>query len=137
MDKGMRISITSGTIVTTLLVLVGAYIFWLLRDLALLVLTAIVIASAIAPGVAFFVRYRIPRFISALLVYVLVFGVLFVVLYLFLPPIVSDAAGFLSAMPRYLDTISVPSSLSTITDATGFGSGGEGTQSFVQALLSL
>ena len=86
MDKEIRVSITSGTIFTALLIVVGVYLFWILRDLALLVLTAIIIASAIEPGVAFFIRYRIPRFISALLVYVLVFGAIFAILYFFFPP---------------------------------------------------
>lgn len=136
MDKEIRVSITAGTVFTTLLVVAGAYLFWILRDLALLVLTAIVIASAIEPGVAFFIRYRIPRFISALLVYVLVFGSVFAVLYLFFPPIIADAAGFLSAMPQYLDTINSASPFSNITSATSFASGPQGTQSFVQTLLS-
>ena len=45
MDKELNVSITSRTVVTTLLILAGVYVFWLLRDLALLVLTAIIIAS--------------------------------------------------------------------------------------------
>ncbi|MCR4275838.1 MAG: AI-2E family transporter [Candidatus Parcubacteria bacterium] len=136
MDKEIRVSITASTIFTALLVVAGAYLFWILRDLALLVLTAIVIASAIEPGVAFFIRYRIPRFISALLVYVLVFGSVFSVLYLFFPPIIADAAGFLSAMPQYLDTINSASPFSNLTSATSFASESQETQSFVQTLLS-
>jgi predicted PurR-regulated permease PerM len=138
MGKEIRVSITSGTVFATLLIIAGAYVFWLLRDLALLVLTAIVIASAIEPGVAFFIRYRIPRFLSALLVYVLVFGSLSALLYFFFPPIISDAANFLSAMPRYLDTLNASASFSSIADATSFvGGGQQGIQSFVQTLLSL
>ncbi len=137
MDKEIRVSITPGAVVTTLLVVAGAYVFWLLRDLALLVLTAIVIASAIEPGVAFFIRQHIPRFIAALLVYVLVFGSVFFILYLFFPPIVSDAANFLSAMPRYLDTINVSTSFPSITNAASLANGGNGTQPFMQTLLSL
>ncbi|MDP1707401.1 MAG: AI-2E family transporter [bacterium] len=136
MDRDIRVSITSGTIATALFIVIGAYLFWILRDLALLVLTAIVIASAIEPGVAFFIRYRVPRFISALLVYVLVFGSVFSILFFFLPPIVTDAADFLSSAPRYLDTINIPASLSNIADATGFSGQGD-TQSFIQTLLSL
>ncbi len=136
MDKEIRVSITSGTIITTLFIVMGLYLLWILRDLALLVLTAIVIASAIEPGIAFFIRYRIPRFIAALLLYVLVFGTVFSILFFFLPPIISDAANFLSAMPRYFDTIPIPSSFSNIADATNFISGQEGIQSFVQTLLS-
>jgi predicted PurR-regulated permease PerM len=136
MDKEIRVSITPGGVITTLLVIAGAYVVWLLRDLILLVLTAIVISSAIEPGVVFFVRRRIPRFIAALLVYVLVFGALFLVLYLFFPPIVSDATGFLSAMPHYLDTINLSTSFPSIS-AADLSNSSSGTQSFVHTLISL
>jgi predicted PurR-regulated permease PerM len=136
MDKEIRVSITPGGVVTTLLVIAGAYVFWLLRDLVLLVLTAIVIASAIEPGVAFFIRRRLPRFLAALLVYVFVFGALFIILYFFFPPIISDAASFLSAMPQYLDSINLSTSFPSINAADLANSSG-GTQSFLRTLLSL
>ena len=137
MDRDIRFSITPGAVFMTLLIVAGAYVFWLLRDLVLLVLTAIVIASAIEPGVAFFVRHRIPRFISALLVYVLVFGSVFSIIYFFFPPIIADAAGFLSAMPKYLDTLNLSAPFSNITSATSLISNAQETQSFVNTLLSL
>jgi predicted PurR-regulated permease PerM len=136
MDKEIRVSITTKTVVTALFVIVGAYVLWLLRDLVLLVLTAIIIASAIEPAVLFFVRRRIPRFFSALLVYVLVFGSLFSLFYFFFPPIVVDAAKFLSAAPKYLDTLNISSSFPSIANATGFIGNQSGAQSFVQTLLS-
>ena len=136
MGKDIRISITSGTVITALFIITGAYVLWLLRDLALLVITAIVIASAIEPGIAFFIRWSVPRFIAALLVYILLFGSLFILLYFFFPPIITDAANFLSAMPNYIDEISVSSAFPGITDATAFISGQEGIQSLVQTLLS-
>ena len=112
----MRISITANTITTALFIVVGAYVLWLLRDLVLLVLTAIVIASAIEPWIAFLIRRHIPRFFSAILVYVLLLGSIFSLLYFFFPPIIADAANMFSAMPQYLDTLNVPSSLSGITN---------------------
>ncbi|MFA5744735.1 MAG: AI-2E family transporter [Candidatus Paceibacterota bacterium] len=138
MDKEFRISITSGTIVTALSIVVGAYVLWLLRDLVLLVLASIVIASAIEPWVLFFIRRHIPRFLSALLVYILVFGSLFVLLYFFLPPIIADTANFLSSLPRYLDTLNASDSFSNITNATNLiNTQGEGIQSMLNTLLSL
>lgn len=131
MNKEIKVSITSGTVFAALFIVAGAYLFWLLRDLALLVLTAIVIASAIEPGVAFFIRHRFPRFISALLVYVLVFGSVFALIFFLFPPIIADAAGFLSATPKYLETLNA---------ASPFGSTsliGGGESSFTQTLLSL
>lgn len=136
MDKEIRVSITMGTVISALLVVAGAYVLWLLRDLALLVLTAIVIASAIEPGIAFIIQYRIPRFVAALLVYIFVFGSVFSVLYLFFPPIVTDTADFLSAMPRYLDTINVTNPLSSSGGATSAVGAQSQTQSFIQTLLS-
>ncbi|MEK7100122.1 MAG: hypothetical protein AAB883_03230, partial [Patescibacteria group bacterium] len=77
MDKNVSITITTGTMLRTLLILVLAYAVWTLRDLFLLVLTAIVIASAIEPGVSFFTKRRIPRIAAVAFMYFAVFGSLF------------------------------------------------------------
>ncbi len=137
MDKHLRITITPNTFVTAILVVAGAYIFWLLRDLALLVLTAIVIASAIEPEIAFFIRHRIPRFFAAILVYVLIFGSLFLLFYFFLPPIIADTAGFLSALPQYLDTVNASGSLAQFTNASMLVSGSYDLPSFVKTIFSI
>jgi len=137
MDKEIRVAITSGTIATAILVIAGAYTFWLLRDLALLVLAAIVIASAIEPEIAFLIRHRIPRFFAAILVYVLVFGSVFCLLFFFFPPIISDLAGFLSAMPQYLEALNAAGSFPSLTNATSLVGSSHDIQSFVQTLFSL
>src|SRR3989344_5905186 len=72
-------SIAPGSVILTIVILVGAYTLWFLRDLVLLVLTAIVLASAIEPGVSFFVRYRLPRIVLVLLLYVIVLSFYFAV----------------------------------------------------------
>ena len=138
MGKDIRIFITPGSVAIALGVFLGAYVLWLLRDLVLLVLTAIIIASAIEPWIAFFIRWHLPRFLSALLVYVLVFGGVFSLLYFFFPPIVADAASFLSGMPKYLETLNLSGPLSSFASAGDLiATTGGGTQSFVQTLLSL
>ncbi len=137
MDRKFNISITPSTIVIAVFIIAGAYAFWLLRGLALLVLAAIVIASAVEPSIAFFIRRRLPRFAAALLVYVLVFGSVFALLYFFFPPIVADAANFLAAMPQYLNTINAPSSLSNLANATNIVGAQGQTSSFIRTLLSV
>lgn len=137
MDRELRISITGGTVVSAILIGLGAYIIWLLRDLVLLVFTAVVIASAIEPGVAFFTRRRVPRFVAALLMYVGVFGSVFALIYFFFPPIIGDAANFLSTVPQYLDTLNVPSTFSGLSSATDFLGSQNQAQSIVQSLVSL
>lgn len=137
MNKEVQVTITPGTIVSAILLIAGAFLLWTLRDLVLLVITAIVIASAIEPGVAFFIRYRIPRFFSVILIYVLAFGSVFLTLYFFFPPIIADAAGFLSSLPRYLETINVSSSFPSFQSASSLLGSSRDLQSFVQTLLSL
>lgn len=137
MDKEIRVSITSGTVATALFIVAGAYVLWLLRDLVLLVLTAIIIASAIEPEIAFLIRHRIPRFFAAILTYVILFGSVFALLYFFFPPIIADAAEFLSAMPRYIEAINATSSFSNITSASNLIGSSHDLQSFVQTLFSL
>jgi predicted PurR-regulated permease PerM len=137
MQRDVHVALTPGTVVTTLLVLFGAYVLWLLRDLALLVLTAIVIASALEPGIGFFIRARIPRFFAALLMYVLVLGSVFSLIYFFFPPILADATSFLSAVPQYLDTLAVPNSFSGLAQATDLLGSSNQAQSILASLISL
>src|SRR3989344_3248240 len=137
MEREIRVAITPNTVITALLVVFGAYVLWLLRDLALLVLTAIVIASAIEPSIAFFSRRGIPRFFATLLMYVLVLGSFFSLIYFFFPPIIAAAASFLSVAPQYLNTLSVPGSFSGIASATDFLGSQHQAQSIISALVSL
>ncbi|MDP2594150.1 MAG: AI-2E family transporter [bacterium] len=135
--KDTRFAIAPGSVVTVLLIIAGAYVLWLLRDLALLVLTAIVIASAIEPGIAFFIRWRIPRFFSTLLMYVLVLGSVFSLIYFFFPPIIADTASFLSDAPQYLNTLGAPELFSGITNATDLLGSQHQAQSVLNSILSL
>lgn len=108
MDRPHVVSIPSSTFVRAIVVFAIAYALWRLRELALLALTAIVIASAIEPGVLFFTKRRIPRVIAVLGMYLVVFGALFGVVYFFLPPMLADIQGIVSQIPQYLDTLNLP-----------------------------
>lgn len=137
MSKEIKVSITAGGVALAIVVIAGAYVLWLLRDLALLVLTAIVIASSIEPGITFFMKYKFPRFLAALIMYVLVFGSFFAILYFFIPPILTDAATFFSTIPEYLNTLNVPSSFSGIVSATDFLNGQHNAESILATLAAL
>lgn len=97
------ISITAGTIVKTLIILTLAYFIFRLFNVVLIVLTAIVIASAVEPGVHSLAR-KIPRVLAVLLIYLLLLGTFFIIFYFFLPSVLSDFATFLSSLPQYLET---------------------------------
>jgi len=100
-----QITITTGTILKTLLLLVGAWLVFYLRDVVLSVLVAIVIASAMEPGVKVFTSWRIPRVLAVLLLYLLFFGAIFSFVFFFVPPLAGDVAAFVSSLPAYLNTL--------------------------------
>src|SRR3990167_7816188 len=109
MEKPHDISvhITSGSIITVLLFLALAALLWFLKDLVLILITAIVIASAMEPAVNFLTRRRIHRVLSVILVYLCVFGAFLSVLFIFIPPLLGDAADFLSRLPQTLSAINI------------------------------
>ncbi|MDP6387940.1 MAG: AI-2E family transporter [Candidatus Pacebacteria bacterium] len=99
--KNMNITISSGTIIKgILLVLLIAALFFL-KDLVLIVMTAIVIASAIEPITKWFVSYRIPRIAAVLLVYIIIVLSLLSIFYFFVPPLLDEASNFLAFLPKY------------------------------------
>lgn len=136
MDKNLSISITTGTIVKAILVLAAAYVVWVLRDLFLLVITAIVIASAIEPGVAFLIRHRFPRVAAVTTMYLVVFGSLFAIVYAFFPPILDETQNFLQSAPQYLNTLNLPESVTAITDPAQAAAGANQAQSILDTLFA-
>lgn len=104
-EKETTVTITTGTIVKTLVVLAGAWLLFFLRDLVLIVLTAVVIASAMDPAVRTFMRYRLPRILAVLLLYIFVIGALIVLFYLFVPQVLGELSGFAAELPNYLDLL--------------------------------
>jgi predicted PurR-regulated permease PerM len=98
MDTPMQISITYGTIVKTILTLLGLYALYMLSDLVLVVITAIVIASATEPGSRWFMKYGIPRLYSVIAVYVAFIGVFVSIGYFFVPSVLNEFSHMVASL---------------------------------------
>ncbi len=90
------------TIVKAVLVLIGFYTLYLLRDILLVLLTSIVVASAVEPAAVWLIRRRFPRSLAVLSVYIASLSVFAGIFYLFFPPIINDLRQFLDGIPSYL-----------------------------------
>lgn len=101
----MHITITTGTIIRAVLVLAGAWLLFTLRDIVLNVLAAVVIASAIEPGVAKLMRNGIPRVLSVITIYLLLLSGFFCLFYFFVPSVIEDITAFIHGLPMYLDSL--------------------------------
>lgn len=108
MDKEVVINISSGSVIKVILFTLLIALLFFLRDLVLVVLTAIVIASSVEPAVIWLKRYKIPRVLGVILVYIFIIGLLFGLIYSFLPPLLDEAGGFIATVPVLLDAIDLP-----------------------------
>lgn len=103
--KDLKIHISSGSIVTGILLVLLIVLLYFLRDLVLVLLTAIVLASSLEPAIRFFKKYRVPRVVSVLLVYVITAVSFFGILFLFIPPILDEASGFVATLPETIESL--------------------------------
>ncbi len=105
MDKNTTITITTGTILRTLLIFALCWAVFFLRDLVLIILTAIVIASSLEPAIAFMKKIKIHRVPAVIIVYLLLAIVLVGGVYFFLPPLLSQSVDFLNRLPTDIRSI--------------------------------
>lgn len=107
MSNQMRISVSSGTIIKTIVwVLIFSTLFYL-SDLVITLLVAIVLASAIEPPVTYLQKYKIPRGVSVAGFFLLIIGLLSAVAFIFLPPLVDDVVQFVKNLPAILESIRI------------------------------
>ncbi|MCR4325353.1 MAG: AI-2E family transporter [Patescibacteria group bacterium] len=118
-DRHFNISITSGTVIKTIVVLVVAWLLFTLRDIVLDVLAAIVLASAIEPAVLALRKRKFPRVLAVLTVYVLLFGAFFILFYFFLPSVLEDMAAFVASIPAYLEFLTRVGAFDTYANILG------------------
>jgi predicted PurR-regulated permease PerM len=118
-DKHFSISITSGTVMKSILIVATVWLLFTLRAIVLDVLTAIVIASAIEPGVAALRRYKIPRIPSVICIYLVLFSVFFAIFFFLLPTLVAEMMKFVSSLPGYIHNLGQMGSFDQYTQALG------------------
>lgn len=98
----LSITLTPTSIVYAVVILLLVWLLFYLKALVLIVLTAIVLASSIEPGVLWFMRHHFARVWAVSAIYVIVIGILFGIAYLMLPPVLDEAEELLSSLPNYL-----------------------------------
>ncbi len=97
----LTVHIGVGTVIKTVLVLVGFYALWLLSDLLLVLLTSIVVASSVEPAAKWFMARKFPRTLAVLTVYVFFLSLFGIIFFFFLPPLIKEFSQFFSSFPGY------------------------------------
>jgi predicted PurR-regulated permease PerM len=121
-DRHLTISITSWTVIKIILFLLLVGFLYVMRSIVLDVLTAIVIASAIEPGIKALRRRKVPRTLAVIILYITLFFVFFVIFYFFLPSLFGDIANFIAALPGYLEAFNRTGALDQYANLLGLQS---------------
>ena len=106
-DRNFNITISAGTIIKILVVLLITFLLYKMLDLVLVVLTAVVIASAVEPLIIWFKKYKVKRLFSVLFTYICVVLIFSGLLYFFIPPVLEEASNLLNTAPKYLDSVTL------------------------------
>jgi len=119
-DKDINFTISSGTVLKVIFIIALVWILYLVKDIVLVVLTSVVIASAIEPITKWFVKYKFPRALAVISVYLIAFAVLGGFLLLFAPTAVSEISRFSNELPELIESVNdvtiFPESISKSTE---------------------
>src|SRR4051812_45027094 len=94
--------VESGTVMKVILV---SFILWLaffLRDIVLVIVMAVVVASSIEPSAKWFIKRKVPRTLAVLIIYFALVLIFIGGFYFLVIPLIGDTQQFLGALPDYL-----------------------------------
>jgi predicted PurR-regulated permease PerM len=118
MEQKHAITISFGGLIRIVIVVAAVWTLWQLSTLVLLLLSAIVIASAAEPGVEFFMKYKFPRPLAVVSVYASVLACLIALVWFFIPPMLAEAIALLAIIPQYVSQVSNLSALPFFQNAS-------------------
>ena len=106
-DKnGTTISISTGSMIRAMLVLIAVFLLWFLRDLIMVVLTSIVLASFVESAIPHFKKAGINRVFGVVILYAISLLVLAGLFYLFAPLLITELYTFSNFISGYIPGVS-------------------------------
>ncbi|HDQ16718.1 MAG TPA: AI-2E family transporter [Candidatus Vogelbacteria bacterium] len=103
-DNTLSINISTGTILKAMVLVLGLVLFVFLFDVFLIILTSVVIASAVEPTTKWFAKKRVPRVLAVLFIYVLFFSIIIGSLYFLIPPLLTEMFDLSKTAPEKLES---------------------------------
>jgi predicted PurR-regulated permease PerM len=101
-DNLAPISISTNTMIRMVLVVLGFVLIYVLRDLVLIILTSIVIASFMEAAAGRFRRMKIGRVSSVVILYIITLLALAGIFYLFAPLLITEIYNFSTFLSSYI-----------------------------------
>lgn len=100
-----HIEISTGTIFRALLIILGCWLLYLVRDIIALLFISLVIVSAIEPVVNWMHEKKIPRSLGVIIVYLLLFSIIGLSISFLIPPLTEQFQDLYHKLPEYSQNI--------------------------------
>ena len=108
MNGDRLLDISWGTIFKIAFTFLVFYILYLIRDILIWFIFALIISILFNPAIDFLTRKKIPRTLSTIFVYFTIFGLLGLLIYLVAPLFVSEIQHFTQLFSQYFEKLSPP-----------------------------
>lgn len=102
------LDISWGTILKIGIAFFGFYILYLIRDILVWFIFALIISVLFNPAIDFLQKRRVPRAVATLFVFIFVFGILGFLIYLTAPVFISEIQQFTKLFPQYFEKFAPP-----------------------------
>lgn len=103
--KPIRITLTTSSLLRIIVVLLALYFAYIIKDILILLFTAVVLTSALDPWVDWLHKRAIPRALGIIILYILMFGVISLSVYLIIPPIIQQFGQLANDLPTYIEQV--------------------------------
>lgn len=103
-NSGMNINITPGSILKGIGMILLIWFLYFIKDVVLVVLVAVVIASGMEPLISWFKKYKVNRLPASIISFLSIFGIFTGLLFFFVPPVLDEATSLLTELPKYLES---------------------------------
>lgn len=103
--KKIIFDVSYATFLKTILIGLLLVFLYLVRDLLLIMVVAIVIASSIDSWVDWLQKKRVPRWLSVLSIFTVLIGLIVLIFSMLIPPIVEQIQQLVGVLPQYFDIV--------------------------------
>lgn len=102
----LNIDIQTAAILKIIFLIIIFWVLYLLRDILMILLLAIMIASAVGPFATWLDKKRFPRLLGVFLLYIVIFGLIFFLLSLVIPIVSGELSQLNAVVEQFVNTIS-------------------------------
>ncbi len=103
-----KVEVTHKTIIFTVVLLIGLWFLYFIRDILFQLLVSFIIVSAFSPVVARLEGKRVPRVWGVIIVYAIFLMIASFSIYILAPSLVIQTGSFVVSVPDYISKIGLP-----------------------------